>query len=205
MKRLILALGILAAFIPSAPATGAPAGDYFPLNQGTVWVYRTTRGPDLMLRVSGTGQVGDVTCTLIESISNGMVTQRECFRREGDTVFAYVRAYPSGNVLLQPPQPMLRLPPSVGQAWLWEGKVGDGTARLQLQWARTEQVTVPAGTYAAAQLYLEGTVAAEQVQSWRWYAPGVGMVKEDSILSAPGAEGRGIRIVAELREFRPGR
>jgi hypothetical protein len=29
--------------------------------------------------------------------------------------------------------------------------------------------------------------------------------KEDSILSAPGAEGRGIRIVAELREFRPGR
>src|SRR3972149_5741447 len=79
------------------------------------------------------------------------------------------------------PQPMLVPPPKVGQGWVWEGKAGEAPARVALQWARAEQVTVPAGAYATVQLYLEGSVGQERVQSWRWFAPGVGMVKEDSV------------------------
>jgi hypothetical protein len=98
---------------------------------------------------------------------------------------------------------MLILPPKVGQGWVWEGKAGDAPARVQSQWARPEEVAVPAGRYAAAQLYLEGTVGRERVQSWRWFAAGVGMVKEDSL--AQLADGRTLRIYAELRDYRPGR
>ena len=112
MRSLIFALCIVAAFTPVAPATAAPPADYFPLVDGTVWVYRTNVGRELLMRVNGTGQVGGVTCQIVESLTNGMVTQRECFRREGDTVYAYLRGYPAGNILLQPPQPMLRLPPA---------------------------------------------------------------------------------------------
>jgi len=91
----------------------------------------------------------------------------------------------------------------VGHGWVWEGKAGEAPARVALQWARAEQVTVPAGTYATVQLYLEGSVGQERVQSWRWFAPGAGMVKEDSVAQA--SDGRAIRVYAELREFRPGR
>lgn len=201
MKRLLLVLTLI-ALLPTTAARGAAVPDYFPLVHGTEWVYRTSVGQDLVMRVNGTGQVSGVDCQILESLVNGMVTQRECFRREGSTVYVYVRVYPGGNVVLVPPQPMLVLPPKLGQGWSWDGKAGETPARVALQWARMEQVTVPAGTFAAAQLYLEGTVGGERVQSWRWFAPGVGMVKEDSIASSDGGS---VRIVAELREFRPAR
>ncbi|MGH2452286.1 MAG: hypothetical protein ACRDF5_00765 [bacterium] len=201
MARLLLFVS-LAGFLLAAPALGAAAPDYFPLVSGAEWVYRTSVGQDLVMRVNGGGQVNGVTCQILESMVNGMVTQRECFRREGGTVYAYVRVYPAGNVLLVPPQPMLVLPPRLGQAWRWDGRAGETVARVTMQWARMEQISVPAGTFAAAQLYLEGTVGGERVQSWRWFAPGVGLVKEDSIASTDGGS---VRIVAELREFRPPR
>lgn len=200
--RLACLLVLLVLGMPPAAAPAAAPADYFPLVAGTVWTYRTNLDRDLTMRVDGTGQVGGVTCVVMESLTNNMVTQRECFRREGGTVYAYVRAYPQGDVVLTPPQPMLLLPPRVGQGWVWEGKAGEVPARLSMQWARTEQATVPAGTYAAVQLYLEGSVGGEHVQSWRWFAPAVGMVKEDSVVQSAG---RTLRVYAELREFRRGR
>lgn len=204
MPRILFSLCLLVLLVVAAPAVrAAPPADYFPLVPGTVWIYRTNIGPDLIMTVGGVGQVGGVTCRVLEGIINGMLTQRECYRRDGGTVYAYVRAYPQGNVVLTPPQPMLVLPPKVGHGWLWEGKAGEVPARVALQWARAEQVTVPAGAYATVQLYLEGSVGQERVQSWRWFAPGVGMVKEDSVAQA--SDGRAIRVYAELREFRLGR
>lgn len=201
MRFSLCLLVLLVVPAPAVPA--APPADYFPLVPGTVWIYRTNIGQDLIMTVGGVGQVGGVDCRVLEGIVNGMLTQRECYRRDGGTVYAYVRAYPQGNVVLTPPQPMLVLPPKVGHGWVWEGKAGEAPARVALQWARAEQVTVPAGTYATVQLYLEGSVGQERVQSWRWFAPGVGMVKEDSVAQA--SDGRAIRVYVELREFRPGR
>ena len=204
MPRILFSLCLLVLLAVAAPAVrAAPPADYFPLVPGTVWIYRTNIGQDLIMTVGGVGQVGGVDCRVLEGIVNGMLTQRECYRRDGGTVYAYVRAYPQGNVVLTPPQPMLVLPPKVGHGWVWEGKAGEAPARVALQWARAEQVTVPAGTYATVQLYLEGSVGQERVQSWRWFAPGVGMVKEDSVAQA--SDGRAIRVYAELREFRSGR
>ena len=204
MLRMRFSLCLLVLLVVPAPAVpAAPPADYFPLVPGTVWIYRTNIGQDLIMTVGGVGQVGGVDCRVLEGIVNGMLTQRECYRRDGGTVYAYVRAYPQGNVVLTPPQPMLVLPPKVGHGWVWEGKAGEAPARVALQWARAEQVTVPAGTYATVQLYLEGSVGQERVQSWRWFAPGVGMVKEDSVAQA--SDGRAIRVYVELREFRPGR
>ncbi len=204
MPRILVSLCLLALLaVSAAAAPAAPPADYFPLIPGTVWIYRTNVGRNLLLTVGGVGQVGGVDCRVLEGIVEGNLVQRECFRRDGGTVYAYVRAYAQGNVVLTPPQPMLLLPPKVGQAWTWEGKAGEVPAGMTFQWARTEPVTVPAGSYATAQLYLEGSVGPERVQSWRWFAPGVGMVKEDSV--AQTSDGRAIRIYAELREFRPGR
>ncbi|HEV8339000.1 MAG TPA: hypothetical protein VGR25_05005 [bacterium] len=200
MARLFLAVALVALSM-AGPARGA-SPDYFPLTSGTEWVYRTSVGQDLIVRASGTTQVGGIACQILESMINGVVTQRECYRREGGTLYVHVRIYPGGDIMLSPPQPMLVLPPTLGRGWSWNGKAGATPARVAMQWAKMEQVTTAAGTFAAAQLYLEGVVGEERVQSWRWFAPGVGMVREDSIATSDGGS---VRIVAELREFRPPR
>lgn len=200
MGRLLLAFALVALFLAS-PVRGA-APDYFPLTAGTEWVYRTSVGQDLVVRASGASQVGGIACLMLESMVNGAVTQRECYRREGGTLYVHVRIYPGGDIMLTPPQPMLVLPPTMGRGWSWNGKAGLTPARVTMQWAKMEQVTTAAGTFAAAQLYLEGIVGEERVQSWRWFAPGVGMVREDSIASSAGGS---VRIVADLLEFRPPR
>src|SRR3972149_5446314 len=130
MPRILFSLCLLVWLGVPAPAVrAAPPADYFPLVPGTVWIYRTNIGQDLIMTAGRGGPVGG----------------------------------------------------------------------LALRGAGAEQVTVPAGTYATVQLYLEGSVAQERVQSWRWFAPGVGMVKEDS--GAQGSGGRGIRDSAELSDF----
>ena len=131
MPRILFSLCLLVWLGVPAPAVrAAPPADYFPLVPGTVWIYRTNIGQDLIMTVGGVGQVGGVACRVLEGIINGMLTQRECYRRNGGTVYAYVRAYPQGNVVLTPPQPMLVLPPKVGHGWVWEGKAGEAPARV---------------------------------------------------------------------------
>ena len=46
------------------------------------------------------------------------------------------------------------------------------------------------------QLYFEGNLGPQvRIQSWRWFAPGVGMVKEDTTLMQ---DGQTRRVYAEL-------
>src|SRR3990172_6596837 len=126
MLRILFSLCLLVWLVVPAPAVrAAPPADYFPLVPGTVWIYRTNIGQDLIMTVGGVGQVGGVDCRVLEGIINGMLTQRECYRRDGGTVYAYVRAYPQGNVVLTPSQPM-RLPPRGG------GGRGGGGAVLRV-------------------------------------------------------------------------
>jgi hypothetical protein len=62
---------------------------------------------------------------------------------------------------------------------------------------------MPAGQFTAMQLYFEGNIGPHaRIQSWRWFAPGVGMVKEDSTL----VEGQQtVRVYAELVRMTGGR
>src|SRR3972149_2883982 len=126
MLRILFSLCLLVWLVVPAPAVRAdPPADYFPLVPGTGWIYRTNIGQDLIMTVGGVAQVGGVTCRVLEGIINGMLTQRECYRRNGGTVYAYVRAYPQGNVVLTPPQPMLMLPPKGGHGGGWGGSGGE--------------------------------------------------------------------------------
>jgi hypothetical protein len=134
---------------------------------------------------------------------NGAVTQRECYRVTAEGVYAYQRSYASGTLTLEPPQRMLAAPVSVGKTWQWSGRVGEHEVVMDYAWARREAIKVPAGRFDAMQLYFEGNVGPQvRIQSWRWFAPGVGMVKEDSTL-VQGPQS--IRIYAELVRMTRGR
>ncbi|MBI3998579.1 MAG: hypothetical protein HY355_06055 [Armatimonadetes bacterium] len=176
---------------------------YFPMTPGTVWTYRTNTSGEVQMRVGPWARVGGYDCRIIETIVSGSTTQRECYRVAADGVYAHQRTYADGNLLLEPPQRVLAAPVVVGQVWQWIGRAGDQQVTFQYTWARREMTAVPAGQYEAMQLYFEGNIGPQvRIQSWRWFARGVGMVKEDSML----AQGQQmIRVYAELVSVTTGR
>ena len=191
----VIAIVALLAGVTGATAASSPAA-YFPLGQGTVWTYRTNTHGDIVMKVGPAAKVGTYGCRIIETVVGGNTTQRECYGVEGDGVYAYERSYPAGTMRLDPPQRVLASPMAVGQAWEWTGRLGDQEVTLKYTWARREKVQVPAGSFDAMQLYFEGLIPPNvQVQTWRWFASGVGMVKEDSLVTQASQQ---MRVYAEL-------
>lgn len=204
-----LGIGTAVAMLPAAmagtvPPAAAPAdaAAYFPMNPGTVWVYRTT-GKEITMRAAGSVRVGAVQCRMLETVIDGGVTQAECIRVAGDGVYVHLRSYAAGSVTLDPPQRLLAFPVVVGRKWQWSGRIGERSVVFDYTWARRETTVTPAGSFDAMQLYFAGAPDAQtHVQSWRWYARGVGMVKEDTVLTQGTQVARGY---IELVRMVPGK
>jgi hypothetical protein len=189
---LILAV-VGGGFVSAAPA--AP-GVYFPVAPGWVWTYRTHGGPDVIMRVSGRQTVEGHVCQIIETLVNGFVTQAECYRITADGVYAHQRSYPAGTVVLTPPQPVMTAPVEAGRVWRWNGRLANQDIAMDFTWAREERVTTPAGTFKTMQLYFATVSGSDmQLQTWRWFATGIGMVKEDTVIGQGGVTRR---VYAEL-------
>ncbi len=198
MSRFGVVVGILALLAVAAAnaAAAPPFATYFPLSAGTMWTYRTNVSGDIVMKVGPPARVGSFGCRIIETVVGGNTTQRECYGVESDGVYAYERSYPAGTLRLDPPQRVLARPVEVGQVWVWNGRIGDQEVTLKYTWARREVIEVPAGKFDAMQLYFEGTIPPNiQIQTWRWFAAGVGMVKEDSLVMQAGQQ---MRVYAAL-------
>ncbi len=205
MWRFGAALGLMGLLAAATASSAAPPSlaAYFPLAPGTAWTYRTNTSGDIVMKVGAPARVGAYGCRIIETVVGGNTTQRECYGVEDDGVYAYERSYPAGTLRLDPPQRVLAVPVEVGQAWAWTGRIGDQDVTLKYTWARREKTQVPAGTYDAMQLYFEGIIPPNiQVQTWRWFAAGIGMVKEDSLVVQAGQR---MRVYAELVSVKIGR
>jgi hypothetical protein len=169
--------------VPAGAAAPPDAAAYFPMLPGTVWVYRTTGG-EITMRAAGAVRVPAGQCRMLETVIDGRVTQAECVRVAGDGVYVHLRSHAGGSVALDPPQRLLAFPVTVGRKWQWAGRIGERSVVFDYSWARRETTVTPAGTFDAVQLYFVGVPDAQiQVQSWRWYAHGVGMVKEDTVVT----------------------
>jgi hypothetical protein len=203
-RAAVFGIGVAVVMLPVAVAGAAPpdAEAYFPMRPGTVWVYRTT-GREITMRVAGSMEVGASQCRMIETVIDGSVTQAECIRVTGDGVYVHLRSYAAGSVALDPPQRLLAFPAVVGRKWQWAGRIGERSVVFDYTWARRETTVTPAGRFDALQLYFAGMPDAQiQVQSWRWYARGAGMVKEDTVLMQ-GTQT--VRVYAELVRMVPGK
>ncbi len=191
----IVAVLVLAAG-PVRVAAEPSLAAYFPMAPGTVWTFRTNTSGEIVMRVGAAVRVAAYDCRLIETVVESTTTQQECYRVDKDGVYALQRSYSSGTVLLTPPQRVLASPVAVGERWQWNGRIGEQTVVFDYTWARAEKVVTPAGTLPAMQLYFKANLGPEvQVQSWRWFTPGIGMVKEDTTLRQGPTP---LRIYAEL-------
>ena len=86
------------------------------------------------------------------------------------------------EVLMVPPQKLLSATLKAGEAWDW--KASDGSVVMHIKVVGPVDVTVPAGTFHTTQLTYVITVETEggvaTVRQTRWFAPGVGYVKQDT-------------------------
>lgn len=105
----------------------------------------------------------------------------------------------------QPPEPLLPLDLQVGLAWEWQGTLGQPPEPRHHRYivANWGRVLVPAGEFEAWRVLVsELTEPTLLAHVERWYAPGIGLVRERSLILGQ-REGQPFRFALSraLREY----
>ncbi|MFP4498692.1 MAG: hypothetical protein ACLFQV_10810 [Vulcanimicrobiota bacterium] len=206
------------------PATGK---EYFPLEMGDQWTYNSTIGGttemEMVFKVTGTEEINGVETKILEAFVEDNSIQKEYYELSDKGLIAHKRYMSAAGqeLVLNPPEMMLKFPLKVGDSWTWSGDIdGQPAGNYTFTVEAEEEVTVPAGTFMAYKVKLVGKAASEEteeteatetteegteaveeetteeeevmVESTRWFVKDIGMVKENS-KAGP------ITVVAELK------
>ena len=165
----------VAVLAGAAHGAAQAATEFFPLAVGNWWVYA---GDGTKLRMT----VQDVVegSFLLVSEVNDFPVQREYYVVEGEDIIALRRDNPMGSYNLEPPQVFLQGPMVPGSQWTWEGEVAGLRARTTFTVLEPETVETPAGTFEALPVVVSGVIDGEDLLLVRWFAAGVGMVREQA-------------------------
>jgi hypothetical protein len=194
----------LAALLPLA-AVAAPVQpekprqpEYFPLAEGTTWVYDVT-GSDgerssVRVEVTEIEKVGGHPCARLETSSGGSVTHTEHLAVLEDGVYRFT----FDGVVLDPPVCVLKLPPKAGTRWNFAQKLAGGVVQGQLV-AGEAYVKVPKFKGDAVTATGKDMKAGSAtVTMTTYYAPKLGPVKQEARINKAD-------VTLELREFTAGK
>jgi hypothetical protein len=173
MKRLagLTVLAVLTMVI-AAPAQDAGTNPYYPLKVGSEWTYKVQGGP-IKVKVAGPEKVGPINGYKLETSAGNKVSATE-------TVAVTPEGVKRLNVNgLTPEQPILFLPadPNATKEWSVDTKVSGQPIKGTFK-AKTEKVTVPAGTYDAVHVTgADMEIGTTKTTVEYWFAKDVGIVK----------------------------
>jgi hypothetical protein len=189
----------------AAPPAAAPGRVDFPLALTTRWTYHLHQkmGPGVhfgeelaklatgdsldvavITEVVGSDVINGEKYVRLESRLNGAHYMTEWHRQtaSGLLLGKTFSAEEGQELLMVPPQKLLSSTLKAGESWDW--KPPDSPAAMHIRVVGPADVTVPAGAFHTTQLSHVltlktegGTVTARQT---RWFAPGVGYVKQDT-------------------------
>jgi hypothetical protein len=198
----LVALAVATAVGCRAAQAVPPAQSYFPLEVGQRWVYdtsfygpraRSTTSEVAVCRVRDSDQAGRVyliaTCADQDLI---------------EAVFAFEQGHEIAEPLVvnsqgqpqthQPPEVIARTDMRVGQQWTWDGKVDDVSRKSLYQVANKGKVLTPAGEFDGVRLIVSDQSDGPPAVVERWYATGVGLVKEAGVTFFPGQNGEPVQV-----------
>jgi hypothetical protein len=198
-------LTALAALVLVLPAGAAPrlkdrsARGYYPMTVGDRWV-------TAIRYADGTVELTEVV-TAVEKEGEGQVVSvgRENGGRVGPDVSQMMvtdkglfRVSQLGTAF-EAPYCVLRFPLTPGATWTSEARSVVGTeAKLKYTAVQEDDVEAPAGKFRAFRLDVELETAGKTSRSSIWYAPRVGVVKEERKDTDSG-------YVKVLKSFTPGK
>jgi hypothetical protein len=158
---------------PLLPQEKTKDTPFFPLKVGTVWVYRDG-SEKVTVRVLRHEAVGEVRCAVLQT-TRGDVTTTEHVATQPDGVYRYQ----ADREVLTIPICLLKLPAALGTSW----QVSSTAAGLEVTGTFTlgaEVVTVPAGKFKTVTAVSKDLrVGASKMTMTTWFAPNVGMVKQE--------------------------
>jgi hypothetical protein len=206
-RLMVLTMAALAACSdgPSTPPeddSNQPllAGDLQPLEVGRTWTYIGMLGERQVHTITGRDGVGRLDCVVYQ-IEAGSTIQRLWMRAEKDGVKHYrTQLGELGPVELDDAAVHYVLPATPGRTWQYE-EMGvlpvtyDGTI------VGVESVEVPAGRFRCVKVRIVGThEKVRMVERTSWYAPGVGLVKEEALLNKGDGVERGSIALKEYKK-----
>jgi hypothetical protein len=188
---------------PHAPAALPIAGgpEYFPLSVGNTWEYATHR-ERILVRVTRRENVNETSCYVVESFVGGAseASQVEYYAVTPQGVQVLKRTHAGSEYLLKSPETMLAFPLLPGRHWTWQGDDAAGQVLLAFSISKVTLLEVLGRKVPALLVVLHGRSAdGSELQTKRWYSPGIGMVRELTLLKK-GA--RSMKVEATLVDFK---
>jgi len=180
----------------------ARADPFFPETVGTTWEYdHAGAEPNrLTVRIAGQDLAPGRDLLKLETLAEDRVLKTELLSAgEHGVILHERRIAESASVPFNPPRVLLPIPLQVGTTWELDDEVEGSPMHQSFKVVALEKITVPAGLFQAYHLHCE--------QPWpisvsvdRWFAPGVGFIKEITTIHGPG--GRLLsRVVSALTKF----
>jgi hypothetical protein len=178
-----------------------------PVIDGTTWSYQVREQPPnpnaaqtLVVRIAGSEQIGGNDWLKLETHDDDTLIKTELIRVDETGVHCARRTPANGkNVSFDPPQTLITAPLEIGAKWELDDRAAGMDMHQEFTVADQETITVPAGTYHTYRLHCDQPWPIATVID-RWFAPGVGCVKDVTVTRGPG--GRLLnRVTTELKSL----
>jgi hypothetical protein len=190
---------------PAGPPAAAAVQADFPLTLNTRWTYhlhqkmgpgvhfgeemaKLAKGDSLdvavITEVVGSDVINGENYVRLESRLNGAPYGTEWHRQTASGLLLGKRfsAEEGQEILMVPPQKLLSSTLKAGESWDWKGQLGAPVV-IHIRVVGPADVKVPAGTFHTTRLNYDFTIESEgrvfMARQARWFAPGVGFVKND--------------------------
>lgn len=179
------------------PATTKTATEpYYPLAEGNQWDYEVHANgnvSEISNSVAKKEVIDGETLYRIDTSVGGNVSASEHLRH------AQAGLYRDrfNGLEFSPPIILLKNPPTPGETWETETKVGDQVFKVKCVIGDYENIKVPAGTFKALKLNVSTTVGPDTFVSDYWFAPETGIVQQ-------GLDLAGTKAMLKLKKFKPG-
>jgi len=183
---------LIAASLAAPVPKDKPAEPLMPVTVGTKRVLEITRGTFVSEMVEEVTKVAEKDGVYTIAVSSAAVMRTLGAKPPFPFLFEYaVSATTVADTRFDPPRTIFDTTVKAGESWKYESK---GKVVTTFTVSKEEEVEVPAGKFKAIPV-IEETEKLGKIT--RWYAPGVGMVKEDK-------EGFG-KSVTVLKSITPGK
>ncbi len=161
---------------------------HLPLEVGQGWVLKDKKG-EVTIRVAAAEKFADRDCFRVDWETDGKAYQSEFWAKSPEGILAVGRRFAGRDLAFSKPYLLLRDPLKAGDSWTASIVMGAAKQDLQMTVGPEEEVAVPAGKYRAMRVVFKG----DAVEYRRWYARGVGLVREDVLAVVKGE----LRVLGE--------
>lgn len=186
-------------------ATGsAGTKPLLPTTEGMTWQYDATEETGdgnnnrsvLTRRLAGTENFGSKELLKLETFSGDVLSVTELVAVDDNGIRCFARGSGADGKITGLSSPEIIIPEHLrkGAKWEADGRVADIAMHQNWSVDDAEQVTVPAGHFRAFRLHCAQASPAS-ITFDRWFAPGVGFVKEVTTMRSPTGELLGRRTL----------